>query len=56
MNLSYEEQRVLYSSLGEIIQDRQFGESWKDNYNHTFVHPLKVICIIIIGPFFLMFA
>ncbi|MFS7933973.1 putative phosphatidate cytidylyltransferase [Helianthus anomalus] len=27
MNLSYEEQRVLYGNLGEIIQYRQFGES-----------------------------
>ncbi|KAI3765306.1 hypothetical protein L2E82_15336 [Cichorium intybus] len=27
MNLSYEEQRELYSKLGQIIKDRQFGES-----------------------------
>ncbi|KVH96897.1 Phosphatidate cytidylyltransferase [Cynara cardunculus var. scolymus] len=27
MNLSYEEQRELYWKLGQIIQDRQFGES-----------------------------
>nr|XP_043612371.1 phosphatidate cytidylyltransferase 1-like [Erigeron canadensis]XP_043612373.1 phosphatidate cytidylyltransferase 1-like [Erigeron canadensis] len=27
MNLSYEEQRALYTNLGQIIQDRQFGES-----------------------------
>ncbi|KAI3823828.1 hypothetical protein L1987_05271 [Smallanthus sonchifolius] len=27
MNLSYEEQQALYTNLGQIIQDRQFGES-----------------------------
>ncbi|KAI7746511.1 hypothetical protein M8C21_026249 [Ambrosia artemisiifolia] len=27
MNLSYEEQRALYTKLGQIIRDRQYGES-----------------------------
>lgn len=28
INLTFEEQRALYTKLGQIIMDKQFGESW----------------------------
>ncbi|KAL6526595.1 phosphatidate cytidylyltransferase [Orobanche gracilis] len=28
MNLTFEEQRALYTNLGQIVMERQFGESW----------------------------